>query len=96
MCRKFLITSVAVTALSLAVVDVHAQGMGSGARSGANINASTHSFGMSTHSRAANHSRAQARGPVFKPVAGTTAERWGGIAGALRGPAANRQDCGNA
>jgi len=62
-----LIASVAAAALSLAVADVHARAMGFGARSSANVNASNHSFGMTTHSRAAFHSRAQARGPAFTP-----------------------------
>ena len=67
MWRKLLITSVAAAGLSFAVADVHAQNMGVRDQGGATVNASTHRHGITTHSRAALHARAQARGPETTP-----------------------------
>jgi len=67
MWRTLLIAGVAAAGLSLTVADVHAQNMDFGVRSGTNVNASTHSHGVTTHSRTVLHTRAQARGPEFTP-----------------------------
>jgi hypothetical protein len=67
MWRKLLFTSVAAAGMSLAVAGAHAESMSVGAQGGANVNASTHKHGITTHSRAALHARAQVRGPQTTP-----------------------------